>query len=204
MNIISASGSVIPSYLLPLDSMASPGSDDGASASASTAAAVCCMCGDRGLPDELFRCNICRLRLQHRYCSNQYPTVLGPYRSCNWCLIREDGGGGGRSPVKAPAAAGATRRPKDDSRDDDDRDQEDERASGGGCTRSVFSPDPEKPVKKKKPEPKHKNNRDDRAVRRPVVKTAAKKRKEAHAGAGSKTRFRVKVRRYKLLAEVIC
>ncbi|CAN6273156.1 unnamed protein product [Urochloa humidicola] len=203
MNIISASGSVIPSYL---DSMASPGSDDGASA-ASTTVAVCCMCGDLGLPHELFRCKLCRLRLQHRYCSDQYPRVPGPYRSCNWCLIKEDGGGGGDSlPVKAPAAAGTRRRLNDDSSDDKDRDQEEETASGGGCTRSAFLPDPEKPVKKKKPEPKHsKKGSDDRAVRRPAVTTTAtKKRKEAHAAAGSKTRFRVKVRRYKLLAEVIC
>ncbi|CAN6252010.1 unnamed protein product [Urochloa humidicola] len=185
--------------------MASPGSDDGASAS--TAAAVCCMCGDRGLPQELFRCNICRLRLQHRYCSNQYPRMPGPYRSCNWCLIKEYGGGGGGSLVKVPAAAGATRSPNDDSCDDDDRDQEEGRESGVGCTRSAFSPDPEKPVKKKKPEPElNKKGRDDRAVPRPAVTTAAtKKIKEAHASAGSKTRFsRVKVRRYKLLAEVIC
>ncbi|CAL4968686.1 unnamed protein product [Urochloa decumbens] len=197
---MSASGSIIPCYLLPLDSMASPGSDDGASASASTAA-VCCMCGDRGLPHELFRCNLCGFRLQHRYCSDLYPR---PYRSCNWCLIKDNGGGGGGgSPVKvkAPAPAGARRRSNRDDDDDDDGDQEEERASGGGCTRSAFSPDPEKPVKKK-PEPK--KSRDDGAVRRPVVKTAAKKRREAPpATAGGKVRFKVKVRRYKLLAEVI-
>jgi hypothetical protein len=44
--------------------MVSPGSsDDGASA----AAAVCCMCGDQGLPSELFQCAICLQRLQYRY-----------------------------------------------------------------------------------------------------------------------------------------
>ncbi|CAN6278929.1 unnamed protein product [Urochloa humidicola] len=163
------------------------------------------MCGDRGLPHELFRCNLCRLRLQHRYCSNLYPRVPGPYRSCNWCLIREDGGRGGGLPVKSPAAAGARRRPNGDCRDGDDRDQEEERASGSGCTRSAFSPDPEKPVKKKpKPKPKPKRSRDDRAVRRPVVTTVVKKRREVQPAAGGKARFKVKVRRYKLLAEVIC
>jgi hypothetical protein len=30
-------------------------------------AAVCCMCGDRGLPHELLRCKLCRVRMQHRY-----------------------------------------------------------------------------------------------------------------------------------------
>lgn len=28
---------------------------------------VCCMCGDVGFPDKLFRCNKCRNRIQHSY-----------------------------------------------------------------------------------------------------------------------------------------
>jgi hypothetical protein len=50
-------------------------------------AAVCCMCGDRGLADELFRCRCCRARLQHRYCSHLYPRPAA-YRQqlCSWCL----------------------------------------------------------------------------------------------------------------------
>lgn len=28
---------------------------------------VCCMCGDVGFPDKLFRCNKCRNRFQHSY-----------------------------------------------------------------------------------------------------------------------------------------
>jgi hypothetical protein len=48
---------------------------------------VCCMCGDRGLADELFRCRCCRARLQHRYCSHLYPRPAA-YRQqlCSWCL----------------------------------------------------------------------------------------------------------------------
>ncbi|KAG2651727.1 uncharacterized protein LOC120654118 [Panicum virgatum] len=176
--------------------MASPGSDDGSSA------AVCCMCGDHGLPHELFRCNLCRLRLQHRYCSDLYPRVPGPYRSCNWCLVREDGGGGGGgggSPVKAAAAVGAERRPNGSRDDDDDpRDQGERPWCGGGCTRSAFSADPGKPVKK----PKRGRAR---VAQRPAATMAPKKRGEVQqAGAGGRGRFRVKVRRYKLLAEVIC
>ncbi|RWW02188.1 hypothetical protein GW17_00034729 [Ensete ventricosum] len=52
-------------------------------------AVACCMCGDRGISDELFRCKICHFRLQHKYCSNLYPTTKH-YSSCNWCL--RDGG----------------------------------------------------------------------------------------------------------------
>ncbi|CAL9075563.1 Zinc finger protein [Musa troglodytarum] len=50
---------------------------------------VCCMCGDRGLMQELFRCKLCLLRSQHRYCSDFYPKAES-YRTCNWCL-REEG-----------------------------------------------------------------------------------------------------------------
>ena len=57
--------SSFPSSSVLAPPMASPGSDDDGSS-----AAVCCMCGDHGLPHELFRCNLCRLRLQHRYRSS--------------------------------------------------------------------------------------------------------------------------------------
>ncbi|WOL08761.1 hypothetical protein Cni_G17514 [Canna indica] len=46
---------------------------------------VCCMCGDLGLSEELFRCETCNVRLQHRYCSNLYPKFQR-YSTCNWCL----------------------------------------------------------------------------------------------------------------------
>ncbi|GAY41523.1 hypothetical protein CUMW_060130, partial [Citrus unshiu] len=35
--------------------------------------AECCMCGDYGVSNELFRCKVCQFRSQHRYCSNLYP-----------------------------------------------------------------------------------------------------------------------------------
>ncbi|KAI3819875.1 hypothetical protein L1987_13727 [Smallanthus sonchifolius] len=47
--------------------------------------AECCMCGDYGLSQELFRCKICKSRFQHKYCSNQYPKAE-LYKACNWCL----------------------------------------------------------------------------------------------------------------------
>ncbi|KAG0497529.1 hypothetical protein HPP92_002220 [Vanilla planifolia] len=48
---------------------------------------VCCMCGDYGLPRELFRCKVCFFRSQH---SDLYPKAE-VYRACNWCLREEAG-----------------------------------------------------------------------------------------------------------------
>lgn len=50
----------------------------------------CCMCGDHGFREQLFRCKVCHFRSQHRYCSNLYPTAES-YRVCNWCLIQNAG-----------------------------------------------------------------------------------------------------------------
>ncbi|KAI3947618.1 hypothetical protein MKX01_034283 [Papaver californicum] len=50
----------------------------------------CCMCGDYGIPNELYRCNLCSFRSQHRYCSNLYPKAE-TYELCNWCLKKDDG-----------------------------------------------------------------------------------------------------------------
>ncbi|WOL18514.1 hypothetical protein Cni_G27311 [Canna indica] len=50
---------------------------------------VCCMCGDHGLTQELFKCKVCLVRSQHRYCSDLYPKAES-HRACNWCL-RDEG-----------------------------------------------------------------------------------------------------------------
>ncbi|RZC67224.1 hypothetical protein C5167_010914 [Papaver somniferum] len=50
----------------------------------------CCMCGDYGITSELYRCNLCSFRSQHRYCSNLYPKAE-TYELCNWCLRKDDG-----------------------------------------------------------------------------------------------------------------
>ncbi|KAL4558988.1 hypothetical protein LXL04_031118 [Taraxacum kok-saghyz] len=52
----------------------------------------CCMCGDYGLSQELFRCKICKFRSQHKYCSNQYPKAES-YKACNWCLTQKHDSG---------------------------------------------------------------------------------------------------------------
>ncbi|KAF5744287.1 hypothetical protein HS088_TW08G00887 [Tripterygium wilfordii] len=50
---------------------------------------VCCMCGDVGFPDKLFRCNKCRNRSQHSYCSNYYSEFAGEIKVCDWCQSEE-------------------------------------------------------------------------------------------------------------------
>ncbi|KAK8481634.1 hypothetical protein V6N11_083810 [Hibiscus sabdariffa] len=79
---------------------------------------VCCMCGDVGFPDKLFRCNKCQHRFQHsyinafiiskmffslifhglklerfldsgRYCSNHYSEFAEPVELCDWCQSEE-------------------------------------------------------------------------------------------------------------------
>ncbi|KAK4416042.1 hypothetical protein Salat_2711600 [Sesamum alatum] len=50
---------------------------------------VCCMCGDVGFPDKLFRCSKCRYRFQHSYCSNNYRENAEPIDVCEWCRCEE-------------------------------------------------------------------------------------------------------------------
>nr|XP_043622264.1 uncharacterized protein LOC122593875 [Erigeron canadensis] len=46
---------------------------------------ICCMCGDVGFPDKIFRCIKCHHRFQHSYCSNYYSEASGPPELCDWC-----------------------------------------------------------------------------------------------------------------------
>ncbi|XP_059637502.1 ASI1-immunoprecipitated protein 2-like [Cornus florida] len=50
---------------------------------------VCCMCGDVGFPDKLFRCSKCQNRFQHSYCSNYYSESSQPIELCDWCQSEE-------------------------------------------------------------------------------------------------------------------
>ncbi|KAJ8476172.1 hypothetical protein OPV22_019899 [Ensete ventricosum] len=78
-----------------------------------SAAAVCRMCGDHGLLQELYQCKVCLVRSQHKYCSDLYPKTES-YRECNWCL--RDGGAKGRpyaaTPWTVEAAAVLAREPR--------------------------------------------------------------------------------------------
>jgi hypothetical protein len=116
-----------------------------------------------------------------RYCSELYPREAA-YRSCSWCLRDAGAAGGCNPPVhKTPAAS---KHPRDD-------------VSGGRrCSRSAFSVEGN-PIKK----PKKKG------AGRVTTMAAAKGTREdvQQANNGRQARFsRVKGRRYKLLAELIC
>ncbi|XP_052193989.1 uncharacterized protein LOC127802305 isoform X2 [Diospyros lotus] len=71
---------------------------------------VCCMCGDVGFPDKLFRCSKCHNRFQH---SNYYSEFAEPIEQCDWCQSEERGSRHGSSSKKSSAAgseAGITHR----------------------------------------------------------------------------------------------
>ncbi|KAL1329509.1 hypothetical protein AAHE18_12G045900 [Arachis hypogaea] len=67
---------------------------------------VCCMCGDVGFPDKLFRCNKCRHRFQHSYCSNYYGE-LPEIQLCDWCQTAKSVASNSKKP---PSLAGTTNR----------------------------------------------------------------------------------------------
>eukprot|EP01018_Ginkgo_biloba_P018116 Gb_02087 [translate_table: standard] len=47
----------------------------------------CSMCGDVGFQEELFQCNSCFFRFQHRYCSSLYPKLeCDEHLRCEWCI----------------------------------------------------------------------------------------------------------------------
>ncbi|PPD80971.1 hypothetical protein GOBAR_DD22105 [Gossypium barbadense] len=73
---------------------------------------VCCMCGDVGFSDKIFRCNKCRHRFQHSYalssfhhhmyCSNYYSEFAEPIELCDWCRSEERNSKHGSSSKKSP------------------------------------------------------------------------------------------------------
>ncbi|KAI7726389.1 hypothetical protein M8C21_018849 [Ambrosia artemisiifolia] len=50
---------------------------------------VCCMCGDVGFPDKIFRCITCHHRFQHSYCSNYFNESTDTPELCDWCQADE-------------------------------------------------------------------------------------------------------------------
>ncbi|XP_008812965.1 uncharacterized protein LOC103723726 [Phoenix dactylifera] len=148
------------------------------SPSPTSSSVVCCMCGDHGLPQELFRCKICLVRSQHKYCSDLY-LKTETYRACNWCL-RDEG-------VKSL--------PQESSTQDHNNSTSSSSGSNNGglglkVHRGAYALHLNKPIKKQRaPE------------RSPTVEIA--RSAELSPGLGrSKHAFRGKVRRYKLLEEV--
>ncbi|CAL4929480.1 unnamed protein product [Urochloa decumbens] len=177
----------------------SPGAAAGASGSPPQqppGAAVCCMCGDRGLLPELFRCSACAVRYQHTYCTDRYPKVES-YVTCNWCL-RADGGVAASTSSSSPRSAGkAAARPA----------AHGDTTSGGGgrspkvAARGDFaSSNLSKPIKKQQPQQQRlllRRSASDLSVSR------VRAERDAPPSPGGVARGRPRVRRYKLLEEVI-
>ncbi|CAL5195224.1 unnamed protein product [Lathyrus oleraceus] len=66
---------------------------------------VCCLCGDVGFTNKLFRCNNCHHRFQHSYCSNFYGEV-SEIEECDWCQSKGKNSIGSKKPAVRVAMNG--------------------------------------------------------------------------------------------------
>ncbi|XP_062216649.1 uncharacterized protein LOC133916809 isoform X2 [Phragmites australis] len=160
----------------------------GASGPPQPPGAVCCICGDRGLLPELFRCSACSVRSQHTYCTERYPKVES-YGACNWCLRA---GGGVASTSNSPRSTGkVAARPA----------AHGGTTAGGGRSPKVAvrgdfaSSNLSKPIKKQQPPQQ-------RLLLRRSASDLGSRVHDAPPSPGV-ARGRPRVRRYKLLEEVI-
>ncbi|WOL03802.1 hypothetical protein Cni_G12522 [Canna indica] len=145
---------------------------------------VCCMCGDRGLTKELFRCKICLDRSQHKYCSDLYPKAES-YSACNWCLREK--GGAKSLPKESIKDSNASVSPSSSSHGND-------HTSNGAevkLHRSVFPSQPNKPIKRPKLLDRSASDVTDR-IRSDELSPRLGRARQVVRG---------KVRRYKLLEE---
>ncbi|GJN08842.1 hypothetical protein PR202_ga26801 [Eleusine coracana subsp. coracana] len=169
----------------------SPGAA-GASGSPQSPGSVCCMCGDRGLLPELFRCSACSVRTQHTYCTDRYPKAES-YGTCNWCL-RADGGAASTS-NSLRSAGKATGRPDANG---------DTMTGGGGRSPKVAARGDFASSNLSKPIKKHHQQR--LLLRRSASDLGSSVVRADHNNAPPSpgvARGRPRVRRYKLLEEVI-
>ncbi|KAK1278893.1 hypothetical protein QJS04_geneDACA019643 [Acorus gramineus] len=168
----------------------------------------CCMCGDHGLSHQLFRCNICLFRSQHRYCSNRYPKA-DSYKVCNWCL-RDDGG---KKAVTTTTTKGSLSKEGSQSTSPTSPKTPNSNSINNETTSPKFQQRGSiplslinKPIKKQKSldkPPAHKKIVVKGCVESSIQRTRSD---EVFNVAGLRPRpkpaFRVKIRRYKLLEEV--
>ncbi|GLT39584.1 hypothetical protein SLA2020_137670 [Shorea laevis] len=105
---------------------------------------VCCMCGDVGFSDKLFRCNKCRNRFQHSYCSNYYSEFADPIGLCDWCQSEERNTRHGSSSKKSSAGndAGITNRSEYSGDKIKQHDREDSATEKQGKSSGTPSPRP--------------------------------------------------------------
>ncbi|CAN6269990.1 unnamed protein product [Urochloa humidicola] len=167
------------------------------------AGAVCCMCGDHGLAGELVRCRRCRVRLQHRYCSDLYPRAAA-YRRCNWCLrepAADQSGRPGHAAVSAVVHKPEEKR-KAASESASDEERQRQQRHEGWCSSRRPPAVPCHPVKKKH-KADEKMSPPPAPAARKEISTDASGGKEVMRAGKARVNNRVKVQRYKLLAEVI-
>ncbi|KAJ4950995.1 hypothetical protein NE237_027827 [Protea cynaroides] len=108
---------------------------------------VCCMCGDVGFPDKLFRCTGCRHRFQHSYCSNYYSESSGKMELCDWCQSEErsakHGGASSRRSGRQDGGVSTNRSEYAVVRiKQNDREEHTDRDKGKSTTSTVPSPRP--------------------------------------------------------------
>ncbi|XP_042497981.1 uncharacterized protein LOC122076636 [Macadamia integrifolia] len=168
----------------------------------------CCMCGDYGLPEELFRCKICLFRFQHRYCSNLYPKAES-YRVCNWCLKRKgrkiiDGGAHNSSSSLSSANNNSERREEDGSKNNRKNNRRDDHVLVGvKAQRGNLQLHLQSPMKKQRSPDRSSLARKRINPSGCLEKTLRRTKSEEIQKSGIiKQVFRGKVRRYKLLEEV--
>lgn len=152
----------------------------------------CCMCGDCGLPYELFQCKACQFRSQHRYCSNLYPKAES-YQVCNWCLSHD-------IKEKSQNSSSSIR---NSSEDDSKKKKGDNQAGLSKSHRGTLQLQINSPIKKQRSPERSPS------IRRRLItngrleeKLRRTKSEEILNNGITKQVLRNKVRRYKLLDEV--
>ncbi|CAK7347223.1 unnamed protein product [Dovyalis caffra] len=161
----------------------------------------CCMCGDCGLPYELFQCNVCQFRSQHRYCSNLYPKAES-YQVCNWCLSHE-------TKEKSQNSSNSSSSNKNNSEDDSKSSRNNKKKDGdnqGGLLRNhrgTLQLQINSPIKKQRSPERSPSTRRRLITNGKLEEKLRRTRSEEISNNGiTRQVFRNKVRRYKLLDEV--
>lgn len=166
--------------------------------SSSQSSPECCMCGDFGLPHELFQCKVCQFRSQHRYCSNLYPKAES-YQVCNWCLSHE-------TKEKSQNSSNSSSSNKNNSGDDSRNNKKkkgDNQAGPSKNHRGTLRLQINSPIKKQRSPERSPSTRRRLITNGKLEEKLRRTRSEEMSNNGfTKQVFRNKVRRYKLLDEV--
>ncbi|XP_044475551.1 uncharacterized protein LOC123203296 [Mangifera indica] len=166
----------------------------------SQSAPECCMCGDFGLSNELFRCKICQFRSQHRYCSNLYPKAES-YEICNWCLSQKE------DKEKSQNSSNSSSSNKTNSEDSKNKRRNSNSVNHGGLKatqRSNLQLQIKKPIKKQNSPERSPSTRKRIITNGALEEKLRRTRSEeiTNNRVITKPLYRNKVRRYKLLDEV--